>query len=62
MRVLLILWLVVNGVDYGGRPIEMPSMEACKAKEAELLAIAVPDDADFVSVECVIERRPGRPS
>lgn len=62
MRVLLMLWLVVGGVDYGGRPIEMPSMEACKAKEAELLAIAVPDDADFVSVGCVTERKPGRPS
>lgn len=62
MRILLMLWLVVGGVDHGGPPIEMPSMEACKAKEAEILAIAVPEGADFVSVGCVIERKPGKPA
>lgn len=55
MKVLLMVWIVIGGVD-------RQSLEACKAKEAELLAQPVPAGTDFVSVGGVIERRPDRPA
>lgn len=62
MKVFIVLWLIVQGQDVGGPPVEVPTMAECEARVAEIRALPVPEGAELVRVGCVTEKRPGNPA
>lgn len=59
MKVLLFIWIIVNGVDRGPPPVEISSMEECRKIEAKWNAKEVPQGVEKVAVGCVTERVQG---
>ena len=62
MKVFIVLWLIVNGQDMGGPPVEVPTMQECEARVAEIRKMQVPEGADLVRVGCVTEKKAGEPA
>lgn len=62
MKVFIVLWLIVNGQDMGGPPVEVATMQECEARVAEIRAMPVPDGAELVRVGCVTEKRADEPA
>lgn len=61
MKVFLLLWLIVGGVDRGPPPIEVKTMAECRAAAAEYGAKGTPNGVDIMRVGCV-EELSGQPS
>ena len=62
MKVFIVLWLIVNGQDVGGPAVEVPSMQECEARVAEIRAMPVPDGAELIRVGCVTEKKADEPA
>ena len=62
MKVFIVLWLIVNGHDMGGPPVEVPTMQECEARVAEIRKMQVPEGADLIRVGCVTEKHAGEPA
>ena len=61
MKVFLLLWLIVGGIDHGPPPIEVETMAECRAVAAEYVAKGPPAGVDIMRVGCV-EELTGQPS
>ena len=61
MKVFLLLWLIVGGVDHGPPPIEAETMAEFRAVAAEYVAKGPPSGVDIMRVGCV-EELSGQPS
>ncbi len=61
MKVFLLLWLIVGGIDHGPPPIEVETMAECRAVAAEYVAKGPPNGVDIMRVGCV-EEITGQPS
>lgn len=61
MKVFLLLWLIVGGVDMGPPPIEVETLAECMAVAAEYVAKGPPSGVDIMRVGCV-EEITGQPS
>lgn len=61
MKVFLLLWLIVGGVDHGPPPIEVETMAECRDVAAEYVARGAPSGVDVMRVGCV-EELTGQPS
>lgn len=62
MKVFIVLWLIVQGQDVGGPPVEVASMAECEARVAEIRKMPVPDGADLIRVGCVTEKKADEPA
>jgi hypothetical protein len=61
MKVFLLLWLIVGGIDHGPPLIEVETMAECRSVAAEYVAKWPPAGVDIMRVGCV-EELAGQPS
>ena len=54
MRVVLLLWMIVNGQDVAGPGIPMPDLATCQAEAARYMAATHPDEATIVGAGCLV--------
>lgn len=55
MKIFLLIYLIVNGVDMGPPPIEVESIDECQKIASEYLSKGPPDGVDIMRVGCVQE-------
>lgn len=62
MKTFLTIWIIINGVDVGGQPIEMPSFAECLKRSEQLLSASVPDEVQKFAVACIREKSKDNPA
>lgn len=62
MKTFLVIWLIIGGVDHGGPPMVMPSMDECQKVADKMIAEPLPDGVDHLAVGCVRQRDAGEPT